>query len=131
MSMDIFILCGCAVVVCVLIITVRQHRPDIAVVLSIAAGVILFAYIAFDLRDVVSSVYGMIDQLDGLQEETGAVVKALGVCLVTQLAADVCRDAGQSTVASRVELGGRAAVLVMLLPLLGSVLEISTQLISG
>lgn len=130
MKFDIFSLCGFAVVACVLVITVRQHRPDIAVVLSVAAGVIMFAYIAADLGDVVAEIYAMFSEMPTLRENAMSVVKSLGVCVITQLAADICRDSGQAAAASRVELGGRLAVLVMLLPLLGNVLEISSELIN-
>ena len=128
-DMDIFSLCGCAVVACVLIITVRQQRPDIALVLTVAVSVILFAYMAADLQDAVSGIYDIIGGLSKFRNEAEIVFKAVGVCLVTQLASDVCRDCGQNTVASRVELGGRVAVVLLLIPLLGEIVEISASII--
>ena len=129
--MDIFTLCGCAVIACVLITTVKQQRADIALLLSIAAGTVLLAFILSDLKDTVESLYDMFGSLGDYTHEMLAVLKALGVCLVAQLASDVCRDAGQASVASKVELGGRIAALSLMLPLLSSVLQLSSQIING
>jgi len=129
--MSIFALCGCAVVVCILIITVKQHRPDIALVLALAAGVVLFTYIIIDMNQVITEIYELLAGLSDYSDEIRIIVKSLGVCIVTQLAADVCRDSGQITVASRVELGGKVAVLLLLIPLFGNVLDISSRIING
>ena len=129
--MDIFTLCGCAIVICALITTVRQQRAEIAVLLTAAAGVILLAYILKDMPQTVGSLRDMLSELDGFSGETGAVLRAAGACLAAQLTADVCRDAGQTTVAARVELGGRIAALMLILPVLESVLRLSAQITGG
>jgi hypothetical protein len=59
------------------------------------------------------------------------LVKALGVCVTTQLAADVCRDSGSGSLANIVELGGRLLVLGLSLPLLKSIAELAVGLIRG
>ena len=37
--------------------------------------------------------------------------KTLGICFLAQFAADSCRDAGESALASKVELAGRSPFL--------------------
>ncbi len=129
--MNIFTLCGCAVVACVLIVTVRQQRADIAIVLSAASGIILLAYILKDMGGAVDSVRDMLGVLDNYSLETSAVLRAIGVCIIAQMTSDICRDAGQTTVAARVELGGRAAALLLILPVITGVLRLSAQIITG
>lgn len=121
--MDFFALCGCAVIACVLILTVRQYRPDIAVVLAVAAGVVLFAYMATDLADTVSRIQGIMDSISDFRNEAEAVIRALGICLAAQLTSDICRDAGQATIASRIELGGKIAAIMLVLPIFVRILE--------
>jgi stage III sporulation protein AD len=45
------------------------------------------------------------------------VLKALGICLLTQLASDACRDAGEQGLANKVDLVGKATLLTMAIPL--------------
>ena len=54
--------------------------------------------------------------------------KALGICWLAQFAADSCRDAGESALASKVELAGKTAVLLTTLPLFSAVAELVTEL---
>jgi len=58
------------------------------------------------------------------------LLKSLGICFLSQLAADACRDVGQSAIAGKVELAGRMAVLLSALPLFGELLELAMKLIS-
>ena len=55
--------------------------------------------------------------------------KTLGVAVVTQLAADLCRDAGESAMAGKVELCGKAAVLALSLPLASDLLRLAAGLL--
>jgi len=48
----------------------------------------------------------------------------VGVCFITQLACDLCRDAGENAIAARVETAGKAAILLISLPLFEQVLEL-------
>jgi len=58
-------------------------------------------------------------------------LRAAGVCLVTQLTADTCRDAGESSLASKAELAGRFLLLVMALPLFERILTLITTVVMG
>ena len=56
------------------------------------------------------------------------MLKALGICFITQLGADVCRDAGESSLASKIELGGRMSILALCIPMITKVAGLITQL---
>jgi stage III sporulation protein AD len=73
--------------------------------------------------------------LDTVQSQTGLsagvvapVMKCVGVGIVTRLSADMCRDGGQSAIASGVELCGTACAMVVALPLIQSLLEMISQI---
>ncbi len=121
-------MCGCAVVACILVVTLRQQRPDIAVVLAAAAGVVLFFMIAAPLRQAAEGILELLEAVPGGTGELRVVLRALGVCLTAQLGADLCRDCGQASLAAKVELGGKAAVLVLLLPLLAEIVGIAGEI---
>lgn len=129
--MNIFTLAGGAVIICVLVVTVRQHRPDIAVVLSAAAGIVLFAYISAPLYDAVQSMRSILDSISDFQDEFMIILRALGVCLVAQLASEMCRDCGQASAAAKVELGAKATVLVMLIPIFTKIVETAAGIIDA
>ena len=59
-----------------------------------------------------------------------AVVKITGIAYTAQFSADICRDAGESAVASRIELAGRLMMLLAALPMVLSAVEAICGLVS-
>ena len=109
----------------------RTQRPELAVGLSLLAGVLVTVAVVSRLSPLVASL-GRLTAQSGLPEDSlGVVLRAAGVCLVTQLAADTCRDAGESSLASKAELAGRFMLLVMALPLFERVLTLITTVVMG
>ena len=71
------------------------------------------------------------DRVGGLDEGYARILlKALAVCYITQLAADCCRDAGESAIASKIELAGKAAIVAVSLPVFTELAELVTGLVS-
>ena len=58
-----------------------------------------------------------------------AVLKAAGICLLTQLAADTCRDAGEAALAGKAELTGRLLLLLLAVPLFEELLGLVVTLL--
>ena len=106
----------------------KKNAPEMGLALSMAVC-LLAAVLAAEL-------YGQIGELvDLAREQTGLspaivspVLKCVGIGIVTRLAADLCKDAGQGAVASAVELGGAACAVTAALPLMRSLLLMIEQL---
>ena len=68
----------------------------------------------------------------GVDEATVALLlKALGICLLTQLTADVCRDAGETALATHAEFAGKVALLLLILPLFVQIVDLAVTFIDG
>lgn len=113
----------------VLAAVLRAHRPELALGLSIAAGALVVGLLLQELAPLVSSIRRMLT-VGGLSETALFVVlRAAGVCFVTQWAADTCRDAGQAALAGKAELVGRVLLLLMTVPLFEQVLALVTGVV--
>ncbi len=129
--MDIFTLAGIAVICALLCVIVRQYRPEAALGVGIAGGVLLMGAAALMLAPSVEALKEL-SRRAGLDNGFAQVlIKALAVCCITQLAADICRDAGESALASKLELAGRAAVAVISLPVFMELADIVAGLVGG
>jgi len=115
---------------CVLVITVRQQKPELGVLLATASGVLMLGLVLAQIIPAVRDTAALISGT-GAGEYVRVVLKALGICFVTQLAADICRDSGQQTIASVMETAGRGAMLILVLPMMSSVLSAATGIING
>lgn len=115
---------GLGVVAALLAVVLRQSRPEYALLVSLAAGFFILYKIFGDLVPVISQVQSILDTTSMPAEYAGILFKALGICLLTQIACDACRDAGESAIAAKIEMAGRIGVLAISLPLFGQVLSV-------
>ena len=129
--MNAFTLAGCGIIACVLIVTVKQYKPEMAVTLTIAAGIVLLGALIISFTPLLGSITNAIGKAGAASGYFTVVIKAIGICLVTQLAADICRDAGESSIASKVEMGGKLSIVALSLPLFDDLLKLASNIISN
>ena len=114
-----------------LLSAVLPQRPELAVCLSLLAGVLVVGVLLRQLSPLVSALRRMT-ALGGVGENhLGVVLRGAGICLVTQLAADTCRDAGDSALAGKAELTGRILLLLLAIPLYEEILTLIVGVING
>jgi stage III sporulation protein AD len=109
----------------------RTQRPELAVCLSLLAGVLVMGMLLRQVSPLVAALRRMT-ALGGVGENhLGVVLRGAGICLVTQLAADTCRDAGDSALAGKAELTGRMLLLLLAVPLYEEILSLVTGVVMG
>ena len=107
----------------------RQYCSEHALALSIAVcssvfigAVIMLEYPVSEIRDVFLSA--------GIPESyISAMFKTLAVCCITHISVELCRDSGESAIGAAAELWGRAAVVVISLPIVRGFIELIDKLI--
>ena len=127
--MNIVTLCGFGILAAVLCVIVRQIKPESAVFVSIAAGIGILAAVVTAAAPSVGAITELAENagIDG--EFTKVLLKALAVCYITTLSADCARDAGESAVAAKLELGGRISIAMLSLPVFIELANMFTGLI--
>lgn len=127
--MDITSLVGIAVLSAVLCIIVRQYKPEMALGVSIACGILIMCSVISMLAPAAELISQLTASAGLDSGYTRTLFKALAVCYITQLGSDCCKDAGESAIAGKVELAGKAAVVVISLPVFSSLAEVVMKLI--
>lgn len=127
MSMTLII--GIAVIAAIISVTLKGKSPEMALVVSLAAGLFLVGLL-------LPRIVLLYDWVKELMEHVGAggqyaqiLFRCMGICFVTQIACDTCRDMGESAIASKVEAAGKITVLLVSLPLFQNILTIAGSLI--
>lgn len=129
--MDVLAIVLAAVVVAILAVLLRSQRPEQALLLVLVAGTVILVALLAKAEQIFESLQTFLSQ-SGLPEEyVGILFKGLGICLVTQLASDTCKDAGEIALSAKAELAGRIALLLVGLPLFQKMVSLSLSLIGG
>ncbi len=102
---------------------IRRSNAELAAVLAMAVCAAA-AWLTLGLLEPVLDFVGRAQKLSGLSGAVLApVLKCVGLALTCRVAADLCRDGGQSAMAGAVELAGAVGALYVSLPLLGTLLD--------
>lgn len=112
-----------AVAAAVCAVVVKKNAREVGLLLSLTAGALLLSMVL----GAVESVRALMDELGEAAGLSPAVltpvIKTVGIAILTRIAAEVCRDAGESGIAAFVETAGAALALAVALPLLRAVLD--------
>jgi stage III sporulation protein AD len=57
------------------------------------------------------------------------LLKILGIAYIAEFGAQICRDAGEGTIASKIELAGKILILLLALPIFTAVLQVVVRLL--
>ena len=109
------VFCVCAALLAVLL---RQHCREQSMMLSIAAcGAVLYGALAY-AAPLIDSVQEIFVSAGISESYITLIFKATAVCMITQITCELCRDCGESAIASAAELWGRGAVAFLTLPMI-------------
>ncbi|MBQ2791852.1 MAG: stage III sporulation protein AD [Oscillospiraceae bacterium] len=120
---------GIGLIGMILAVLFRQHKPEYAPLISLAAGLAVVFLLLGQLEPIFSQMEEILRQAGIGTEYITVLLKSLGICYITQLAADTCRDAGESAIASKMELAGKITVLTLAVPYFTGMLQTVGELI--
>ncbi len=122
-------LAGAAIAAAMLAQILRRNVPELAGVLTMCAGVMLFGWALTAAAPVLLEAEALLQKAGADSPWIVMLLKCLGTCLVVQFAADCCRDAGEGALAGRVEFAGKVAVAVLSMPMFRAVLQLALDLL--
>lgn len=122
-------LAGAAVTAVVLSGVLRKNTPELALLLTVAAGVWMLALAADGLGAAVELMKELAGQAGVSEVLLEPVVKTVALSILTKLTAEVCRSAGESGVAAFVETAGTVLALMVALPLVRAVAQLMGELL--
>lgn len=114
---------GLGLVVAVLAVILRGSKPEMAVMLSIAAGIIIFLAMIGRINSVLEVIEDLSARANLSMVYLGTILKIVGIAYVADFGAQICRDAGEGAVASKIEFAAKIIVLVMAVPIVVAVLN--------
>lgn len=127
--MSIFSICALSLCTVFIILFLRQIKSEYTLPLVILLCVLLMK----NAISMLSVNIGFFNELlnDGVFGNYSVMLmKTLGISLVVQSTSDICRDANESAVAAKIELVGKAEIMVISIPLIKEILEITKEVLS-
>ncbi len=121
--MDIIKIIGVGLISLIIIIIIRQYKPEFTLYVSLLAGSIILLFL-------IDKISGIVDILTSLSNKTSInnefltlLIKITGIAFLTEFAVSICKDTGETAIANKVDMGGKVIIVSMSIPIISSLLE--------
>lgn len=121
--MEITKVIGIAFVAVFIILVLKQYRPEYAIYVSIVAGIMILFFSISKIEIIIDLLKSLANKIDINLNYFSVLLKITGIAYLTEFAFNVCKDAGETAIASKVELAGRILIIALSIPIISTLLE--------
>lgn len=127
--MDMMQIVAVGLIATVLIVVVKSQRPELGVLLSVAVGVILFLLVLGKIGAIMDVINDLTARAEISMVYLGTILKIIGIAYIAEFGSQICRDAGESAVATKIEFAAKIMILVLAVPIIVAVLQLLLKLV--
>ena len=113
----------------IIIIILKQYKPEFVIYVSIIAGLIILYMVMNKLEGIISLLKSISNKSGINNQFLELLLKITGIAFLAEFAINLCKDAGESAIASKIEIGSKVIIVSMSIPIISSLLEVITKLI--
>ena len=106
-----------------------ERKKELAVLVAIIAGAIIFLALIDKLSEIISFINTIADKANIDMVYIGIVLKILAIAYLASFCSEIFKDAGASSIASKVEFAGKILILALAIPILMAVLNSILQIL--
>lgn len=127
--MEIIQVVGIGIIATVLSVILKQQKPEFSLQVSIVTGLIIFIFVISKLNYAIEVLNNLAKRVDMDLLYFSTILKVIGVAYIAEFGAQIARDAGESAIASKIELAGKILIMVLAVPILTSLLDLIIKII--
>lgn len=121
--MDLIKIIGIGFITVILTIILKEYKKDFAIY-TILIGGALILYFSFEtLIDVVNFLKDLSSKGKIDNSFISLLLKITGISILSEFAVSICKDCGEASIASKIDLGGKILVISLSIPVIGNALE--------
>lgn len=128
--MEILKIVSIGIVAAILAVILRQSkREEFALLISILTGIAIFSMIFNKLKYVIETLSQLVRSTNLEFVYFSIILKIIGIAYLVEFGAQVSRDAGEESIASKIELGGKVIVMVLAMPILLTLMDLIMKIL--
>ena len=121
--MNIVKVCVFCITAVILITIVREQNKSIASMISIISGIIVMIYVVSN----IDGIFNILDNLTSISKVESKylllILKISGITYLIEFGKNLCIDASESALGTKLEMAGKVMIVTLTLPILTEILE--------
>jgi len=126
---EIIKIIGIGFISVVIIIILKQYKPEYALYVSIIAGILILFMAMEKLSGIINLLQSISDKTYINKQFLGILLKITGIAIITEFAVSICTDAGEKAIATKIEMGSKVIIIAMSIPIISSLLELIIEIL--
>ena len=121
-------ICAMGILFAVLCIFVKNIRNEFLIPTRLAGILILFSFIIV----LINPIFEFLKSIMGENlpiEHMKILLKSFSIAYITQISSELCRECGENNIAFTIESAGKIEIIILSLPLINNVIQLSRELI--
>ncbi|WP_026475867.1 stage III sporulation protein AD [Alkaliphilus transvaalensis] len=127
--MEIYQIVALGIVATVLAVTVKNQKQEMGMFVSLVAGLVIFIFIVTKLQSVIEILHQMANKINIDDIYLSTILKIVGIAYIAEFGAQICKDAGEGVIASKIEFAGKVLIMVMAVPILVSLMDLIINMV--
>ena len=120
---------GIGLIAVIIIIIVKQYKPEFAIYISIIAGALILLISLQKIGEIVTLIQSISEKSGINGEFLSILLKITGISILAEFAISVCKDSGESAIASKIEMGSKVIIISLSIPIISSLLELMINIL--
>ena len=127
--MEIIKIIGIALIALIIIILLKQYKPEFAIYISLLTGVLILLLVIDKLTMITQLLETIASKTSINSEFISLLLKITGIAFLSEFAVSICKDSGEGAIASKIELGSKIIIIAISIPIISSLLEIILKIL--
>ncbi len=127
--MEIIQIVSIGLIAAILSIILKEERPEFSMIISLLAGTIIFLMMISKVQAVLQVFSNLSSKMNIDVLYLTTIFKIIGIAYITEFGAQVCKDAGEGSIATKIEFGGKILIMILSIPILMALLDLIINII--
>ena len=128
--MEIFKIVSIGIIATLLSVFLRQsNRGDFALLISLVTGLIIFSFILEKLKYIIHTLNQLIRGTNVEFAYFSTIIKIIAIAYLIEFGSQISRDAGEDSIANKIELGGKVIMMVLAMPILLTLMDLIIKIL--
>jgi len=120
---------GIGITALIIIVIIKQYKPEFSIYVSLTTGVIIVFLVLDKLLGIIN-LLTMLSKKAGINAEyLSILLKITGIAILTEFGISICKDAGETAIANKIEFGGKIVIISISIPIISALLEVIMQIL--
>ncbi|MBE5730565.1 MAG: stage III sporulation protein AD [Clostridiales bacterium] len=127
--MDILKIAAVGIITAFCSLTIKESKSNLGITVGIAGGCIIMLMIVDYFAEIFAVITSLIEGAGISSNILKIVIKIIGIGYITEFAAGIIEDAGNSSVAEKIVIAGKVIILVVSLPIITALFDLVAELV--